>query len=446
MSVKSAIDWLVAGTFSACVGCPSVAFGQTGTTRAAHPVFGEAQAASASASQSADLSVSTEEAYETNVISQIHDLDPTIFRARGFYSALKADAAYAWNGERLKIAATGGSSLRYYPDFNRTLPVNEYAGIGLTAAVMPRTTLSVSQTVAYVPSFLSGLFPALGTPLPGVVATAGTDYSLDTLRSHTYGTTASLNQRLTLRSSVSLESSFRYDDFAATSAFTTLKYYDAGGHWAYRFARTGTLRLGYTFRQGQYFSSLRETEHGLDVGLDLNRPLSRSRRATIRLNAGTTLIDGPAQAALNGSFESKRQYRLVGNGALSYDLGGTWRAQGSYRRGVMFVDGFSGPVVINGLAAEIGGFMSRRLDFLGSAGYSTGEATLVVNGSAFRTTTGDVRLRYALGKMVATYVEYSYYSYTLGRSVLLAPGLFTPSLARNGVHVGLTFWTGLRNK
>ncbi|HEX6464940.1 MAG TPA: hypothetical protein VFZ98_10815, partial [Vicinamibacterales bacterium] len=270
-----------------------MAFGQTGTVRAAHPVFGEAQAASTTASQTADLTVSSEEAYETNVVSEIHDLDPTILRARGFYSALRADGAYAWNGDQVKISATGGSNIRYYPDLQRTLPVNEFAGIGLTAAVTHRTAVTVSQTVAYVPSFLSGLFPAVSAPLPGVVPSAGTDYSLNTLTSHAYGTTASVSQRLARHSTLSFDSSYRYDDFTAAPTVATLKYYDAGGHWAQEFSRTGTFRIGYTFRQGQYFSSLRETEQGVDFGLDLNRPLSRIRRATIQLDASPTLIDGP---------------------------------------------------------------------------------------------------------------------------------------------------------
>ena len=55
----------------------------------------------------------------------------------------------------------------------------------------------------------------------------------------------------------------------------------------------------------------------------------------------------------------------------------------------------------------------------------------------FDTYTGDVRLRYALTRTFAAYVEYLYYFYDSRGSVPIAPGI-PAGLERNGVRAGLT--------
>jgi hypothetical protein len=423
-----------------------------------HPVFGGAQATKNSAPKSADLSISIDEAYETNVFDGSYKPDPTVFRAHGFYSELKADGDYARNGEHLKFAATAGSNLRYYQDLQRVVPVNQYLGAGLTADFRHRTTISVNQTVAYTPSFFSGAFPtaaapvlglvSTAAPVPGLVSTAGTDYSLNTLRSYAYGTSAFLNQRLTPHGSVSFDTGFQYIDFAGgPTPLKSFKSSEVGGHYAYRFNRSGTLRLGYTYQEGQYLPAPAR-EHGIDIGVEINRALSSRRRSTVAFNFGSTFVNGPVPADNKTGFSPRGELRFIGDGAASYDLGGTWRARGAVRRGVMVIEGFSNPLLVNGYAGEITGFVTRRLDVLVSAGYARGESSLVVNNTDFRTATGDIRLRYGLTRTLAVYAEYSNYSYIFGQGVLPVPSLLplTPRAERNGLHVGLALWTGTRQR
>ena len=446
----------MAAAFSICV-CAASAFGQTTTSTApvVHPVFGGTRATNAGLN-SADLSISIDEAYETNVFDESHRQDPTVFRAHGFYSELKADGDYARNGEHLKIAATAGSNLRYYQDLERVVPVNQYLGAGLTADVGHRTTISLNQTVAYTPSFFSGALPTAtapvldwvttGAPIPGWVSTAGTDYSLNTLRSYAYGTSAVLNQRLTPHSSASFDSSFQYTDFAGgPTPLKSLASGEVGGHYAYRFNRSGTLRLGYTYQEGQYLLA-RVRAHGLGIGFEINRALSSRRRSSVAFNFGSTLVNGPVPTDNSTGSVPRRQFRLTGDGAASYDLGGTWRARGTVRRGVMVIEGFSSPLLVNAYAGEITGFATRRLDVLVSAGYSRGDSTLIVSNTDLRTATGDVRLRYGLTRWVAIYAEYSNYSYLFGQGVLSSLLPLTPRIERNGLHVGLAFWTGTRQR
>ena len=63
----------------------------------------------------------------------------------------------------------------------------------------------------------------------------------------------------------------------------------------------------------------------------------------------------------------------------------------------------------------------------------------------FTTYTGDVRLRYALGRTWATYAEYLFYYYTFNRNLTLIPGI-PPGLTRNGLRVGVTLWVPVRER
>jgi hypothetical protein len=426
-----------------CLACSSVTSGQT-TPGPPHPVFGQALA-TGSATQSADATLSLEEAYETNTVGALNVPTETPFRASGFYSTLKGDASFIENSDHIKFAASAGSNVRYYPNLREVVPINHSAGGAFTGEFFHRTTVSVSEMLAYAPSYLYGLFPGATTPVPGLVSTAGADYALSTVRSYTDATTVTMSQRLTSRATATFGSSYRSTVFKGALVPSNITSYDFAGHFAYRVTRTGTFRFGYTYRDGQYGSGFRAKEQGVDVGVDLDRALSRTRRATVRFNVASTLVRAPAQADVHIGPALRQQYGMVGNGAVSYDIGSTWHAQGSVNRGVMFVEGFAAPLTSSGVGAEVAGFINRNLDVLASGAYARGQSTFVTDGSVFNTRTVDVRLRYALSRTWATYVEYLYYYYRFDQAMLLSP-LFGPSLDRSGLHVGLTLWTGMRRK
>jgi hypothetical protein len=446
MISKSGIGWSLLAAFSICCGRSSIASAQTKTKEPIHPVFGPAQTTT-STSESADLSLTVAESYETDELGSSSPIAPSVFRTSGLYSSLKADTDYVRNGRHLKFAGSAGSNLRYYPNLNAVLPVNHYAGAGLIADFLHRATVSVNQTFMYAPSYLYSLFPSVTTPLPGLVSTAAADYPLNTARSYTSDTTTILSQRLTSHVTAQFRSNYRFTDFAGALTASNLKSYDLIGEVSYRLNRTSTLRLGYTFRDGQFGSGLRVKEHGIDAGVEFDRALSRRRRAMLRFSVGPAIVDVPPLAdhiSLNGP-RLPQQSGLLAEGAVSYDLSTTWRAQGSYRRGVTFVEGFSSPLFSSGYGVEVRGFINRRLDLVASAGYANGQAAPVFDRSVVRSHTVDVRLRYALGKTWAAYAEYLYYRYRLDPDLLSSPA-FGPRLDRNGLHIGLTLWMGVRRK
>jgi len=101
------------------------------------------------------------------------------------------------------------------------------------------------------------------------------------------------------------------------------------------------------------------------------------------------------------------------------------------------VAGLSEPISADRGSVSVEGLLTRRVDVLASAGYSNGESALNRQRSTFDTYTSDVRLRYALTRTFAAYVEYLYYFYDSRGSTPIAPG-GSSGLERKGVRTGLT--------
>jgi hypothetical protein len=204
------------------------------------------------------------------------------------------------------------------------------------------------------------------------------------------------------------------------------------------------LRFGYSYREADYSAGAQQSiERNFDVGFGFQRPLSKLRKTTFGFNLGSSAIDGPVRGGSSASNE--RQYQILGDAALTHQLGRTWRLQASYRRGLGLIEGLGGPVFTNGFTFNADGFLNRRIDVEALVGYSTGESTLARGDSQFTTYTGDVRVRFAVTRMWAAYAQYLYYFYDFSHGLLLPPGI-APSLQRNGVRAGFTLLIPLRRR
>jgi uncharacterized protein involved in copper resistance len=75
---------------------------------------------------------------------------------------------------------------------------------------------------------------------------------------------------------------------------------------------------------------------------------------------------------------------------------------------------------------------------------------LIGQPSQFTSYTGDARLRYALTRNWAPYVEYLFYYYNFNQSAFtqnaVTPAGLPPSLTRNGVRFGVTLWLPMRHR
>ncbi len=80
--------------------------------------------------------------------------------------------------------------------------------------------------------------------------------------------------------------------------------------------------------------------------------------------------------------------------------------------------------------------MSRRIDVSLSGGYATGESAISKATSAYETYNAEGRLRVALSRTTAAYVEYLRYLYDSRGTLPLGPGV-PMLLERQGVRAGV---------
>jgi hypothetical protein len=418
-------------------GCVPVAAQTTGSARPFHgALFGER--ASHNSPQKLDVTAVVLEAYDDNLLATLgSSVDPSTRQVGGFYTMLQPAIDYRLNHRRVQVGVTGASALGYYPDFRELKSISHTLGAGVSLQAARRTAIFLNQTAGYSPSYLYGLFPSGSEVSPGEPMRDAPNYAVNDLESYSYGTTATLSHGLSRRTTVSIGGNYRYTDFTHETSIQrdqTSQGLD-GGFW-YQRTRNVTLRLGYHYLTGNlgYGASASTDEHGLEGGVSYSRPLSATRRATFSFNLGSSAV---STAGASPELQlSDRLYRASGDAEFDYEFALSWRARGTYRRGLEFVPGLAQPVFTNGVAAELEGLLIRRVEFALSAGYSQGRSAISTNSSQFDTYNGSVRLQYALTNSTAIHVEYLYYFYDFLGAVRLVSGA-PPRMERNGVRIGL---------
>lgn len=391
-----------------------------------------------------DLSASLAGAYDDNLVA---DATPTAasgaFQASGVYSSFIPQVNFARRG-RVQLAINAGSNLRYYDHGHQFVALSHSIGAGVSAQVTPRNSFSINQSVNYAPASLFGLFAPAFAPALGDVVAPGDDTHVTSERSYVYATTAGFSHSLGGRTTLSLNSGYRYSDFVGdVPGFTDLRSYEVGGRLNHSLDRRVGLRLGYTYRKAQYSSLQNPVENALDIGIDYSRALSQTRRMVFGFTLGPTMIDGPIEGNLSAA--ANRQYRIVGEAFVSRDIGRSWNGRASYRRGVGFVQGISQPVFSDAVTIQGTGLLNRRTDFDASVAFSSGGSALTGASTPFTMYNANSRLRFAITKMWATYIEYLFYFYDFNQSTQLPPGV--PSrLTRNGARIGLTLWVPVRHR
>jgi hypothetical protein len=304
-----------------------------------------------------------------------------------------------------------------------------------------------SQYAAYAPVNFD-VFPNTSSSstvtVPTVTPPPTSDYAATEERSYTFTTAGAVKHDLTSRTSLSLNSNFRYADFVGTSSiYSDFRSFDVSGGYFHRLDRNVTLRLGYTVRDTEYARSPSLLEHSLDIGAEYARPLSASRKMVLAFSAGPTMASGPIIGL--AATDMQQQYRLTAEGRITYPFTRTWNGQLVYRRGTAYIESLALPVFSNALSVAASGFVTRRSDLNLSGGYSQGDSSLTGTQSPYTTYTANARYRLNLNQTWATYAEYLYYFYDFNQGTLVSQRV-SPQLTRNSVRVGLTLWFGSRGK
>jgi len=388
-----------------------------------------------------DLSASVIEGYDNDVPVSLRPLiDPSNLQSGGFSTALSTSAAYAWRNARTQVGVNANSLVRHYADLGETQSLGSSVGVGVSTRVPGHMTLLANQTAAYAPAYISGIFPTGAVVEPGTPGTTAPDYTVSDFRSYTYSSTISLKSDFSQRSSFVAAGDFQYIDRQQDSRL----WQDVSGHRLRgeysRSVRRNTAITGqYRYRSEafDYTNHLRTTEHGLDFGVNYSKPLSATRRAAVRFSVGVSAADVPQSS--DGPNVIRRQYLGTVSADMEYQFQRTWRARANYRRGIEYVVDIPEPVFADSLGLGLEGFVAKRIDVALSGGYSIGDSILTGSALAYDTYMGSARVRYALNRLVATYVEYLYYFYDFAEGTPFLVGV-PPGLERHGVRVGFTLW------
>lgn len=425
--------------------------GERDTTgrRPYHALFGGAST-EPDLTRTVDLKATVSEVYDQNLLADISSPDVTsAVQNSGFYSGLVADLAFNRRGTRLDAALNAGTNARYYADLHRFVASDYHLGGGLAARPSARTQVRLDQGFSYAPVYLLGLFASTAPPALGDVRPPSTDYAVNDDRSYTNVSSGEVTRELGPRADVAFSGSFRNTHYLVTSARGSgFRELSGGGVYRYKMTSIAGLRLGYAYRSASYQSvsglgvSPSPAEHNVDIGVDVRRELSETRRTAFSMRAGSTIV----QAALPTDPNVLRnQLRVIADGSLVHQLGETWQLTGTYRRGTGFVEGLAGPAFTDAWTVSTNGFLTRRADFFSAVAYSTGEASQVGASQTFTTYTGNALLRVGLSQRWAMTSEYVFYFYDFTKTIQLAPGI-DPKLKRNLFRVGLSLWMPLRRQ
>jgi hypothetical protein len=358
--------------------------------------------------QSLEVSATLVQAYDDNLLAESGSISSGTPTISGQFTMLQAGSQYKWVNNVLALGLTGASAFRHYNQVGGIQTISHVGAAGLSASLSRRTTLLINQDAAYSPSYMFGLFSQLGEPEAGEGRPGAPDHAVNDLESYSYATKARLTHNFTRRTSISAAADYTFTDFlsndtgrrdTATRGVRTELSRNLG--------RQTSLRTGYSYRTGEFAANLGSaSEHGVGLSVDHRRVLSASRQASFSFGVGMSALDSPPDGL---GAAGGRAYRLLGDAAFTYQFARSWEARAAYRRGISYIADLAEPVLVGGVTASVEGLVTRRVDFLASASYSSGESALIYSESTFDTYTGNLRSRFGLTPSAAVYLEYLFF-------------------------------------
>ena len=350
----------------------------------------------------------------------------------GSYALASGTLSYSLNKSRWDLGASAGISSRHYSDSSEDL-ITAYGGsIGATFRFTERQSLTVNQNVNHQPYLRPGLYPALFEPELGQDRLASLDAVTTLTDYYSYNSDVAYRAGLSRRGALELGYTRRIDDFQAEDA----DYSTRGGHarYTHEVSRGLGLRVGYAYNEGRYpaTAGARTLQwRTWDIGVDYAKALSFSRRTKLSFATGTSAI----------ADADRTRYYFTGEAHLNHEIGRTWNATASYRRGVDFVEAFSEPFLSDSFSLGFGGMLNRRLQFgsvvggaLGSVGVGTAQD--------YDTYYASATLTYGLTRYISLGTEYFFYRYRFDDTVRLPHGM-SPHTNRQGARVYLSLWAPL---
>ena len=373
--------------------------------------------------------------YDDNIFMESNvggtPVDPRAAKS-GSYALASGALSYSFNRGRWDLGASAGASTRHYTEAREDL-ITAYGGsIGGSFRFTERQRLTLNQAVNYQPYLNLLLLPALFEPELGQDGLASLDAVTTLTDYYSYDSTVAYMAGLGRRGALELGYNRRVNDFETEDGDYTAR----GGHarYTHEVSRGLGLRLGYRYNEGRYPAA---ADAGTlqwrtwDVGVDYAKALSFSRRTQLSFATGTSAVVDA----------DRTHYRFTGEARLNREIGRTWNATASYRRGVDFVEAFREPFLSDGFSVGFGGMLNRRLQFGSAVGGALGSVGVGAEKN-YDTYYASATLSYGLTRYMGLGTDYFFYRYRFDQTVLLPPGM-SPHTNRQGVRVYLSLWAPL---
>ena len=368
--------------------------------------------------------------YDDNILADATQRNSIQNQRQGTLAQLSGGLNYDLTGERGQLTAGAGTSIRYYPSLENEYFKTYSASVAGQVRVLTTPDFTLRQSVSYSPfSFLSGLsgvtagnvIEPLVVPEPEFIPVA-THYL-------SYESGADLDHRLTRRLSFTSSYSYRVSDRR-----TSRSWRQSGGlGLVVDLTRDLGLRMGYRYTEAHYPSRIHR-QHSPDVGLDVHRALSLTRRTSFTFGVGT-------EATMT---DNRTRYRATGNVNVVHEIGRSWTASGAYQRGTYFIDTLDEPVFGDTVNAGVQGLITRRIQFQAVAAATLGNAGFNVQ-RQFDSYRGSVSLSTALNRFTSVGVDYAYYKYIFDPSIELEAGV-PRDINRQSIRAHVSFWAPLLNR
>jgi hypothetical protein len=210
------------------------------------------------------------------------------------------------------------------------------------------------------------------------------------------------------------------------------------GGYSHQISRFLSARIGYGYGRNNFSAAANgfaPTRHNIDIGLDsgLGRAFALTRGLSFGFRTGMGLIS-TAQSQFQPNL--RYQFQLTGNAFLRQNLGRSWSASLVYRRGWSAITGFGTPFFMDGVTANIGGALSRRVSAGVTASYVKGSVGVIgaANSNALN---ANATLRYFPTPWLVTYAQFVHFRMALPDGIAL-PVNFPSRLTRSSGRVGMS--------
>jgi len=338
-----------------------------------------------------------------------------------YYTGGQLGATYIRRGRRVILAADGSGGARYYRDLGEVTTVGHRASAG-AEFLMGRARLQIAH--AYRDNPFQQLLPQVGADGEATRNAANPDSSLSSTHTVQHASTVGWRRAFGRRS----ELAFNY-------GYSTTKIGDGavqdmqqgGASFRHRVSRGLELKLGHqarVFEDTQNPTGERVIAHDLDLGLDLDRELSFSRRTRVGFSSGSSIV----------STDAGRRMMATGQASLKHEIGRSWNALASVGRKVDFVEGLQQPVVGQTLSFGLGGYWGRRFNVMLRGAAGDGKIATETGGD-YRSITTEARGSFAISRGITCFAEHFYYQHTVSGAFL--PAGVPPTAYRRGLRTGV---------